>query len=269
MAPLFKKMAGVLADVHRVQKNGHNTFFKYDYATESDLVDVLRPALAKAGVAIFVNVVDIETRPLDITRVTLDITFACGESGETWTVRWYGDGQDKGDKGLYKAYTGALKYALMKTFLVSTGDDPEGDAEAPKPSPRAAQPQQAQTTAPRAEPTVPAQPVARPQPAPRTGQAPSRPMTPTARPQRATANGTAESATADQIRAIFAIGKTQGIAENRIRGIAFERFKVEHLHSLTRRQASELIDALQNTQPLPLATPPAEHPEFDEPDEAF
>jgi hypothetical protein len=37
----------------------------------------------------------------------------------------FGQAADNGDKALYKAMTGAVKYWLYKTFLVSTGDDPE------------------------------------------------------------------------------------------------------------------------------------------------
>ena len=39
-----------------------------------------------------------------------------------------GSGQDAGDKGIFKAISGAQKYALMKAFMIPTGDDPEQDA---------------------------------------------------------------------------------------------------------------------------------------------
>ena len=38
-----------------------------------------------------------------------------------------GEGADAGDKAPYKAMTGALKYALLQSFLLSTGDDPEDE----------------------------------------------------------------------------------------------------------------------------------------------
>lgn len=41
---------------------------------------------------------------------------------------WVGVGADiGGDKGIYKAYTGGLKYALLSLFLIPTTDDPERD----------------------------------------------------------------------------------------------------------------------------------------------
>ena len=38
-----------------------------------------------------------------------------------------GEGADAGDKAPYKAMTGALKYALLQSFLLGTGDDPEDE----------------------------------------------------------------------------------------------------------------------------------------------
>ena len=51
-----------------------------------------------------------------------------------------GSGNDRsrsgavGDKGIYKAITGANKYALLKTFLLETGDDPEEVSDADRES---------------------------------------------------------------------------------------------------------------------------------------
>jgi hypothetical protein len=58
------------------------------------------------------------------------------DSGEVFAVQAVGTGKDNADKGAYKAYTGASKYVLMKTFLLATGDDPEDDGvPAPEPTP--------------------------------------------------------------------------------------------------------------------------------------
>lgn len=169
-ATLFKHMAEVLAEVERVKKNGFNKFFNYRYATESDLVDVLRPALAKHHIAVFFTVLDIQTIDMkgakngDIARIHVRATFACGETGETYDVDWYGDGQDPSDKALNKAYTAAVKYLLLKTFLVSTGDDP--DAEGGEPG----QAQQSVSGGPAQQPR-PAQPSPRPAEPPANGKA--------------------------------------------------------------------------------------------------
>ena len=51
------------------------------------------------------------------------------ESGESIEISGYGHGQDSQDKGAGKATTYALKYALLYTFLVPTGDIDDADKE--------------------------------------------------------------------------------------------------------------------------------------------
>jgi hypothetical protein len=49
------------------------------------------------------------------------------DSGEEIVAKVAGQGLDVGDKAPYKAMTGALKYALLQSFLLATGDDPEDE----------------------------------------------------------------------------------------------------------------------------------------------
>jgi hypothetical protein len=58
----------------------------------------------------------------------MEFKFIDGETGEELVFHSEGEGQDAGDKGIYKAITGAQKYALMKAFMIPTGDDPEADS---------------------------------------------------------------------------------------------------------------------------------------------
>lgn len=163
--PLATKIARIMGELARVPKNGRNAFHNYDYVTESDLVDELRHRLAAHGVAILPSVVDhVVTATTErgksssLATVTLELTFVDGESGDLMVTRWIGQGMDQGDKAYYKAYTGAFKYGLMKTFLISTGDDPEQDEQdAPvkpvKPAPQQREDRrQRQQTAPAAAP---------------------------------------------------------------------------------------------------------------------
>ena len=128
---LAAALAQVIGAMNHVPKNGRHDFHKYDYATESDITNAVRAELAKVNVAVFPSVGEVvvgEADPKDrggpVTTVELLVTFVHA-SGEAMTTRWYGQGQDKADKAYYKAYTGAMKYCLLKTFLMSTGDDPE------------------------------------------------------------------------------------------------------------------------------------------------
>jgi hypothetical protein len=144
-ASLFKRMAEVMDAVDRIPKRGKNSFHGYQYATEADVSDAVRRELAKRDIAVFVSSHMIEARKIEsskgrptiLTDVAVEMTFACGETGATWTVAAAGTGEDGSDKGIYKAITGAVKYALMKSLLIPTGDDPEDDSKG-KPALKAA-----------------------------------------------------------------------------------------------------------------------------------
>lgn len=142
---LAKKMCKVMGELGWVPKQGKNTHFGYNYATEADVVALLRKPLAAAGVMVFASLdgaVEREVVPAAngstiCTSIVMAFTFVDSETGQAHTIRVPGESQDKGDKGVYKAMTGATKYALLKTFLLPTGDDPEEDNEAEKEPPPA------------------------------------------------------------------------------------------------------------------------------------
>jgi hypothetical protein len=62
-----------------------------------------------------------------MARVVMAYTFSDVDSGEEIVAKVAGQGLDSGDKAPYKAMTGALKYALLQSFLLATGDDPEDE----------------------------------------------------------------------------------------------------------------------------------------------
>lgn len=133
---LARKLALVLREVGKVPKSGHNAFHKYDYVTENDLVYAVRDKLSAAGIFVFTS---IESQEIEVfqdeqskkqsvlTKVQTRHTFVDGETGEQFSVLSQGQGADTGDKGGYKAATGAMKYFLYKCFMIPTGDDPEAD----------------------------------------------------------------------------------------------------------------------------------------------
>jgi hypothetical protein len=124
---LYAKMARVMGRLERLPKKGRNEYFGYDYVLDSDVLDAVRKAMAEEGLALFVSL-ESWTRTDHRTVVGLDVTFADGESGQAERVRWVGEALDKQDKGIAKATTAAVKYMLLKTFLISTGNDEDADA---------------------------------------------------------------------------------------------------------------------------------------------
>jgi len=144
LASLYRRMAEAMAQIKRLPKRGKNTHFNYEYVTDSDVLDAVRGAMGNVGIAFFNDVVDM-SKDGNRTEIMLDAMFADSETGATVIVTWVGEALDSQDKGMNKALTGAVKYGLLKTFLMSTGeDDPDDEAaedkgnghkaEAPKPA---------------------------------------------------------------------------------------------------------------------------------------
>jgi hypothetical protein len=143
---LVKKLTEVMKQVGYIQKTGFNKFHKYNYATEADVNEKVRKELAERNVMMIPNVKSCTYREHAnrsgnveyITTVEVEFTFMDGDTGETIVFSSFGEGQDAGDKGVYKAITGAQKYALMKAFMIPTGDDPEADTGADERNSKAA-----------------------------------------------------------------------------------------------------------------------------------
>lgn len=137
---LYTKLAEITGEVGYIPKNGWNDFHKYKYATEADVQDAVRNKMSERKLFMFPNITDRSTRETTtnkgkteyITWVQIEYTITDAESGESLTFTMEGEGQDAGDKGIYKAITGTQKYAIMKLFMIPTGDDPEQTPPADK-----------------------------------------------------------------------------------------------------------------------------------------
>lgn len=132
---LAAKILAVMTAVDRIAKDKRNDFHKYDYASDEAVVSALRQAFIANRIIVYPKQVGC-VREGDITSLQVAYHIVDVDSGEKEIVPAFGQGQDKGDKGVYKAATGAEKYFLLKTFLIPTGDDPEatnGDGQATKP----------------------------------------------------------------------------------------------------------------------------------------
>lgn len=132
-----------MALIDRIPKTGRNEFHKYDYATEADITAAVRIEMARRQLMLTPSVVDSKAELIGekknrLVTIRVRYTLEDGESGEQRTFDMLGEGSDSLDKAFYKAMTGATKYAVLKLFLIPTGDDPEKDEPRnrglPKPS---------------------------------------------------------------------------------------------------------------------------------------
>lgn len=131
-AQILRALNAVMQEAAYVQKTGSNDFHGYRYASEADVLERLRPAMVKHGLILIPSVQQVSgVDQHGNTTVSVHYTLA-HISGAVWPqpIIAAGCGGDRnksgvGDKGLYKALTGANKYMLFKLFQIETGNDPE------------------------------------------------------------------------------------------------------------------------------------------------
>jgi len=154
---LAVKLARVMDGVSRVRKSGFNQHHQYKFATDADVSDEVRSLLASEGVAFLPSMDSIEDiragEKLRLVRASFTMRFVDGATGEVLACKWFSEAMDSQDKAINKAATAAVKYFLLKTFLISTGEENDPDAgpgpqrqrppEQPRPSSRAEQAKQA------------------------------------------------------------------------------------------------------------------------------
>lgn len=143
---IFQRMAAISVEMATVAKNltvgdGKN---KYKAVSERDIIDAVKPLEAKFGVYSYPvsrrvlesNMLETETqygtKTTFMTRIETTYRFVnVDKPDEFIEIVSFAEGIDSQDKGSGKAMTYADKYALMKAYKISTGDDPDQEASQP------------------------------------------------------------------------------------------------------------------------------------------
>lgn len=146
-AKLSKKknaLRKTLAHKGILEKDRKNKFDNYTYFSEAGYKKLFTELFADHGLELLSTVIKVEEiqgtekQPFG-RRATLGFDLTDIDTGFSESSVFSGEGMDKGDKALYKAYTGALKYYFASTFNVATGDDPETESQEGKKQPIKAQ----------------------------------------------------------------------------------------------------------------------------------
>ena len=144
MKELAKKLVLAVKAIDAVEKRGKNEKQGYAYVKATDVASVVRTVLADHGVAFTYDCIETERWEkqtnagglLFFVQLKIAVTFTDQETGDSITAGGFGWGMDSGDKAIYKAMTGALKYALRMNFLIPDELDPENDTGHAEPSDR-------------------------------------------------------------------------------------------------------------------------------------
>lgn len=141
---IFQKLAAITAELQTVAKNLNVDTGKgksYKAVSERDIIDNVKPLEEKHGVYSYpVSRETLESERLETetqygtkttfyTRIKTVYRFVnVDEPTDFIETVTFSVGLDSGDKGDGKAMTYGDKYALMKAYKISTGDDPDAQA---------------------------------------------------------------------------------------------------------------------------------------------
>lgn len=146
---IFEKLSLITSELGTVQKNlnvstGNGS---YKAVSERDILDAIKPIEEKYRVFSYPyqrNILDTQlitkktefkgqTKETNSFMIRLEVIYRfvnIDKPDEFIEIASYGDGIDTGDKAPGKCMTYADKYALMKCYKISTGDDPDQEASA-------------------------------------------------------------------------------------------------------------------------------------------
>lgn len=137
-------------DIKPTKKEARNEFDKYNYATQEHWHAAVMPALLANDLLLSISTVGVTN--LDVRQTKKGdpkyaVQVTCSArlwhvSGQWIEVMGAGHGEDRGDKGVYKAMTGAAKYLYAQLFALPTTDDPEKDMDRRGDTPEASEPDQ-------------------------------------------------------------------------------------------------------------------------------
>lgn len=143
LSNITKAIIQVMKDVKGVEKDLNVGSGSYGYKGVGDqqVKLVIRKSMQEHGLAIVPTSVEEETQLSEWDETSGNFTkrkqsiftkvrtkyLLIHDSGESIEIAGYGHGVDNQDKGAGKATTYALKYALLYTFLVPTGEIDDAD----------------------------------------------------------------------------------------------------------------------------------------------
>lgn len=134
---LAQRLLAANKELGWIAKGERNKDQGYDYATASSVFAAAREALHNHGVLWFFSTTDHNIDVLDtpkgtryLHRLTGEYSFInVDEPKDVLSGTVQGSTIAIGDKGAWVTTTGLLKYALIQTLLLPTGDDPEAQPE--------------------------------------------------------------------------------------------------------------------------------------------
>ena len=132
---LYQRLESVRKQVPELLKDSKNKSLSYNYVSSSKVLSSIREAMDKEGVVLIPRIKEHKVEifgkngapgslPWIFTTINIDFMWVnVDKPEETLLCEWVGQGLDKSERGLGKAFTYAEKYFLLKFFQIPTPED--------------------------------------------------------------------------------------------------------------------------------------------------
>lgn len=142
---IYAALATIMEETKAIAKTEKNNGQNFMFRGIDNVMNGLHDLFAKNGVIILDEVIDYNItekvtektyngqRSVSIlyyTRTKVKFHFLASDGSEVTTTN-VGEAMDSGDKGMNKAMSAALKYALLQMFLIPTQEEKDPDAQTP------------------------------------------------------------------------------------------------------------------------------------------
>lgn len=135
---IYSKVANIMRQTKAIAKSSKNQQQGFLFRGIDDVMNELHNSFADNDVFVIPEVTDFQVSEkvtgkggiLYYTRATIKHHFTTTDGSEIVTTT-VGEAMDSGDKGMNKAMSIALKYALMQLLLIPTKEDKDPDASTP------------------------------------------------------------------------------------------------------------------------------------------
>lgn len=136
---IYGAIANIMKGTKAIAKGEKNEQQNFMFRGIDTIMNALHELFANNGVFILPEVIDYNVTEkvtnkgtiLYYTRAKVKYHFIAEDSSEVCTVN-VGEAMDSGDKGMNKAMSAALKYALMQMLLIPTKEEKDSDTDTPE-----------------------------------------------------------------------------------------------------------------------------------------
>jgi len=142
---LYQKLNCIMGEIKSISKDGNISIktkagktFSYSVVTHDNVASLIQPLLVKYGVCILPSVTSMSLTESSnsygnkeyVSNMEVSINVVNSDDPkESFLINTVGLGIDQGDKGSGKAMSYAVKMAMLKLFMIPSGDNEESRSE--------------------------------------------------------------------------------------------------------------------------------------------